>query len=138
MASSTVRKRDVGGNPSNEAMEGDEIPTVEDDEDELLSQSMKPPPEDELWGDSATMTQVKLGGKQHNIKRAKKLRKTILETGIRMAVHMAMLALYIAIHVYFDDQYKKCPPELRMKYFYGGIPFGGLWKYMTHICMVRT
>ncbi len=100
----------------------------------VLSKGQKK--EEELWDDNERIAaDVKVAGKVHDT-RVKKLRKSVIEIGVRMVVHMVLLAVFLAVHVHNIEQIKKCPEPTRTKLFYGGVSFGGLWKYLTHICMV--
>ena len=130
---SAIRKRGIQELESNE-FDQDELAN---DQDIFSALSKGQKEEEELWDESERVAEVTIGGRDRsNVTRVKKLRKTILETGLRMVVHMVLLALFLAVHVHNFEQFKKCPEPLRTKLFYGGVAFGGLWKYLTHICMV--
>ena len=92
----------------------------------------------ELWEEGDAMAEgVRVGNKKDSdMKKIHKLRKSLLETGIRLVVHLVLLAVYLAVHVHCSDMVKKCPEPARTKIFLSGQPYGGLWKYLTYICMV--
>ena len=89
---------------------------------------------EELWDDSDRVAEVLVGDKPY--KRKDFLRKTVAETGLRLLVHLLLLGVYMAVHIHCANQFKRCPHQLRVKIFYGRVMFGGLWKFITYICMV--
>ena len=89
---------------------------------------------EELWDDSDRVAEVLVGDKPY--KRKDVLRKTVAETGLRLLVHLLLLGVYMAVHIHCANQFKRCPHQQRVKIFYGRVMFGGLWKFITYICMV--
>lgn len=105
----------------------------EDDEAETNAGSHIQP-EEELWEEKENVVQFR---EEHPLaKYYKILRRTQVELGLALVVHLVFLMCYIAVHVYDRTLYKRCPdPD---KYFKGWNTTGGRVKYLTHITMVSN
>ena len=137
MSESELRKRTK---QSHQSLEDDEFREDENEEDtELLqlgAQDEEEEETEELWDDSDRVAEVLVGDKPY--KRKDVLRKTVAETGLRLLVHLLLLGVYTAVHIHCANQFKRCPHQQRVKIFYGGVMFGGLWKFFSYICMVSS
>lgn len=112
--------------------------------DPLVRESAKPPGEstvdekwdledDEDWVDGQTPGKEQTETAKEVSRRRRILKRGALEVGIASAFHLAILCAYIYIHVYDATVVKKTMG----KGFPGLLTYGGRWKYLTYINLVR-
>lgn len=91
--------------------------------------------DNELWDQDEVLVQVQVGAKRHD-NRLKVLRRSFSEVTIAFGVHLAFLVYCTAVNVTDATVFKKCVDPDRV--FVGHNTFGGRFKYLTHLFMVRS
>jgi hypothetical protein len=89
--------------------------------------------DDEDWVDGQSPEKEQSEAEKEISRRRRVLKRGPVEVGIAFAFHLTMLGIYIYIHVYDATIVKKT----RGKGFPGLETYGGRWKYLTHINLVR-
>lgn len=113
--------------------------------DPLVRTAAKPPNEskidekwdledDEDWVDGQTPGKEQTEADYELSRRRRILKRDSVEVGIAFAFHLVMLCVYIYIHVYDATVSKK----VKGKGFPGLLTYGGRWKYLTYIDLVRN
>lgn len=112
--------------------------------DPLVRTSAKPPSEtnvdekwdledDEDWVDGQTPGKEQTAEDAELARRRRVLKRDAFEVGVAFAFHLAAMCVYIYIHVYDATLVKKN----KGKGFEGLSTYGGRWKYLTYINLVR-
>ena len=138
---SATRRRNLHGE------EGEGLMDAAFDEaanDPLVRTSAKPPSDanvdekwdledDEDWVDGQTPGKEQTAADAELARRRRILKRDAFEVGVAFAFHLAVMCVYIYIHVYDATIVKKN----KGKGFVGLSTYGGRWKYLTYINLVR-
>lgn len=89
--------------------------------------------DDEDWVDGQTPGKAQTEADYELAKRRRILKRGAMEVGIAFAFHLAVMCVYIYIHVYDATVAKR----VKGKGFPGHFTYGGRWKYLTYINLVR-
>ena len=111
--------------------------------DPLVRTAAKPPDEskvdeewdledDENWVDGQTPTE-RTDGDVELTRRRRVLKRDSIEVGMAFVFHLAMMCVFIYIHVYDATIVKRN----KGKGFEGLNTYGGRWKFLTYINLVR-
>ena len=108
----------------------------EDEDDDVSPEEAEPAQEqgadywdlddDDQWGSSAYST-------SELAKRRRVLRRSNTEVGVAFVCHLAIMCYYIYVHVYDATIVKRS----KGVGFDGILTFGGRWKFLTYINLVR-
>lgn len=88
--------------------------------------------DDEDWAEGQTPGKVQTEADHELVRKRRILKRGATEVGIAFAFHLAMLCVYIYIHVYDATVAKR----VKAKGFPGQFTYGGRWKYLTYLNLV--
>ena len=121
-----------------EQLEKDASNETEEEEDETImdEESIGADEEgEELWNEDDVLVQVHVGSNGYD-KRLKILRRPFSEVTRAFAVHLVFLLYCMAVNITDATVFKQCTDHDQS--FPGYNTFGGRFKYLTHVFMVRS